>query len=50
MSKKEFQDLENPLLAWMIDYDAVATVLKVSPLTHLLVPCSGHALPGLASE
>ena len=29
MSKKDFQELDNPLLAWMIDYDAVATVLKV---------------------
>lgn len=31
MSKREFQDLDNPLLAWMIDYDAVASVLKVRP-------------------
>lgn len=30
MSKRDFQDLDNPLLAWMIDYDAVATVLKAS--------------------
>ena len=30
MSKKDFQDLDNPLLTWMIDYDAVATVLKVA--------------------
>ena len=30
MSKRDFQDLDNPLLAWMIDYDAVAAVLKAS--------------------
>ena len=29
MNKKDFLDLDNPLLGWMLDYDAVATVLKV---------------------
>ena len=29
MKKKDFMDLDNPLLTWMLDYDAVATVLKV---------------------
>ncbi|KAK9812821.1 hypothetical protein WJX72_004332 [[Myrmecia] bisecta] len=28
MNKKDFLDLDNPLLGWMLDYDAVATVLK----------------------
>lgn len=35
MSKRDFQDLDNPLLAWMIDYDAVATVLKVLALPNV---------------
>ena len=35
MSKRDFQDLDNPLLTWMIDYDAVATVLKAC-LVNLL--------------
>lgn len=39
MSKREFQDLDNPLLAWMIDYDAVAAVLKVNHCTSSLAPC-----------
>lgn len=30
MKKRDFMDLDNPLLAWMLDYDCVATVLKVS--------------------
>ena len=29
MNKKDFLALDNPLLSWMLDYDAVATVLKV---------------------
>ena len=36
MSKRDFQDLDNPLLAWMIDYDAVATVLRVRILAQRL--------------
>eukprot|EP00803_Ostreobium_quekettii_P004992 evm.model.scf_3495.1 EVM.evm.TU.scf_3495.1 scf_3495:2198-3749(-) len=29
IAKKDFWDLDNPLLAWMLDYDAVTCVLKV---------------------
>ena len=29
IDRRDFQDLDNPLLSWMIDYDAVAAVLKV---------------------
>ena len=39
MSKRDFQDLDNPLLAWMIDYDAVATVLRVRFLAHQIGSC-----------
>lgn len=49
MSKRDFQDLDNPLLAWMIDYDAVATVLKVKFYSfkqgNPLGPTSGAAPP-----
>lgn len=31
MKKKDFMDLDNPLLSWMLDYDAVAAVLKSLP-------------------
>lgn len=31
MKKRDFMDLDNPLLAWMLDYDAVSTVLKALP-------------------
>lgn len=27
---RDFMDLDNPLLAWMLDYDAVSTCLRVS--------------------
>ena len=30
MKKKDFMELDNPLLAWMLDYDAVSTCLRVS--------------------
>lgn len=29
INKSDFWDLDNPLLAWMLDYDAVTCVLKV---------------------
>ena len=29
INKKDFMDLDNPLLAWMLDSDAVTTVLRV---------------------
>ena len=38
INKKDFMDLDNPLLAWMLDSDAVTTVLRVRllpPLTLL---------------
>lgn len=31
INKKDFMDLDNPLLAWMLDSDAVTTVLRVCP-------------------
>jgi len=31
MKKRDFMDLDNPLLAWMLDYDAVATCLRFLP-------------------
>lgn len=31
INKKDFWDLDNPLLAWMLDYDAVTCVLKSLP-------------------
>lgn len=31
MKKKDFMDLDNPLLAWMMDYDAVSTCLRFVP-------------------
>ena len=36
INKKDFMDLDNPLLAWMLDSDAVTTVLRVpaSPPAH----------------
>ena len=39
MSKRDFQDLDNPLLAWMIDYDAVTTVLRVRVLAQQISSC-----------
>ena len=30
MKKRDFMDLDNPLLTWMMDYDAVSTCLRVS--------------------
>lgn len=29
LKKRDFIDLDNPLLAWMLDYDAVSAVIKV---------------------
>lgn len=29
LKKREFMDLDNPLLAWMLDYDAVSAVIRV---------------------
>ena len=40
MSKRDFQDLDNPLLAWMIDYDAVATVLKAKYFALSIAYCA----------
>lgn len=31
LKKRDFLDLDNPLLAWMLDYDAVSAVLKSLP-------------------
>uniref|UniRef100_A0A383VZL0 cGMP-dependent protein kinase n=1 Tax=Tetradesmus obliquus TaxID=3088 RepID=A0A383VZL0_TETOB len=31
LRKRDFLDLDNPLLAWMLDYDAVSAVLKALP-------------------
>jgi cGMP-dependent protein kinase len=31
LRKRDFLDLDNPLLAWMLDYDAVSAVLKSLP-------------------
>jgi hypothetical protein len=39
LRKRDFLDLDNPLLAWMLDYDAVSAVLKSLP-----------AFKGLAQE
>lgn len=36
MNKRDFLDLDNPLLAWMLDYDAIATVLKSMPALQKL--------------
>lgn len=36
ISKKDFLDLDNPLLSWMLDYDAIAAVLRVSPTSLFL--------------
>ncbi len=38
INKKDFMDLDNPLLAWMLDSDAVTTVLRVSA-PHTLSHC-----------
>ncbi len=29
LKKRAFMDLDNPLLAWMLDYDAVSAVIRV---------------------
>lgn len=42
MSKRDFQDLDNPLLAWMIDYEAVTTVLKVTLWVSNLLSLRHH--------
>ena len=31
LSKRDFTEIDNPLLSWMLDYDAVASVLRVGP-------------------
>jgi serine/threonine protein phosphatase 1 len=31
MKKRDFMDLDNPLLSWMMDYDAISTCLRVRP-------------------
>ncbi|GLC48322.1 hypothetical protein PLESTB_000083500 [Pleodorina starrii] len=31
LKKREFMDLDNPLLAWMLDYDAVSAVIRSLP-------------------
>ncbi len=38
INKKDFMDLDNPLLAWMLDSDAVTTVLRVCA-PHTLSQC-----------
>ena len=42
LSKHDFADLDNPLLSWMLDYDAVANVLKVA--LHNTVLHAGTAI------
>eukprot|EP00199_Chlamydomonas_sp_CCMP681_P000070 CAMPEP_0119102536 /NCGR_PEP_ID=MMETSP1180-20130426/1251_1 /TAXON_ID=3052 ORGANISM="Chlamydomonas cf sp, Strain CCMP681" /NCGR_SAMPLE_ID=MMETSP1180 /ASSEMBLY_ACC=CAM_ASM_000741 /LENGTH=1028 /DNA_ID=CAMNT_0007086843 /DNA_START=136 /DNA_END=3222 /DNA_ORIENTATION=+ len=32
MRKRDFMDLDNPLLAWMLDYDAISACLRTVPL------------------
>ncbi len=41
INKKDFMDLDNPLLAWMLDSDAVTTVLRVCA-SHTLSHCPPH--------
>lgn len=36
LRKRDFLDLDNPLLAWMLDYDAVSAVLKSLPAFRAL--------------
>ncbi|KAG2485657.1 hypothetical protein HYH03_015629 [Edaphochlamys debaryana] len=38
LKKREFMDLDNPLLAWTLDYDAVSAVLRSLPLFMGLAP------------
>jgi hypothetical protein len=42
MNKKDFNDLDNPLLSWMLDYDAIACVLKVCAICWWVEQC--HAV------
>jgi hypothetical protein len=44
LRKRDFLDLDNPLLAWMLDYDAVSAVLKSMPAFKVRGACVGaHA-------
>mgnify|MGYP001807267813 CR=1 FL=1 len=36
LKKREFMDLDNPLLAWMLDYDAVSAVIRVGAASPTL--------------
>ena len=47
LSKHDFADLDNPLLSWMLDYDAVANVLKVGTCCTHTLPCSCPRSPSL---
>lgn len=47
INKKDFLDLDNPLLAWMLDSDAVTTVLRV-PLCNPPAPPHPFPFPTLA--
>ncbi|KAG1669686.1 hypothetical protein FOA52_002070 [Chlamydomonas sp. UWO 241] len=38
MRRRDFMDLDNPLLAWMMDYDAVSTCLRYVPVLKGLPP------------
>lgn len=38
LKKRDFLDLDNPLLAWMLDYDAVNAVLRSLPAFKRLRP------------
>lgn len=43
INKKDFMDLDNPLLAWMLDSDAVTTVLRVCLCWHQITVVFCHA-------
>lgn len=45
LSKRQFVEIDNPLLSWMLDYDAVASVLRVNP--HALLRFN-HRVSGSA--
>lgn len=49
INKKDFMDLDNPLLAWMLDSDAVTTVLRVLAPSHLTTHTSCNQCLNLLS-
>ena len=49
LSKHDFADLDNPLLSWMLDYDAVANVLKVGQCSQLPVQLTCYASMALTT-